>query len=140
MKVNICKITVKIASFDKVKLCVLTEHFRENVINICKKTASDTRNRGGGGTWQRDGGIYFVNYFCLNSPFLCLYCPRGEEQLTLCVFLLLLLCYIALDYCNAVWKCTPNISPLWNTFISTSQFFYTLNSKKEIGHKKKSLV
>ena len=38
MKVNICKITVKIASFDKVKLCVLTEHFRENVFIICKKT------------------------------------------------------------------------------------------------------
>ena len=37
MKVNISKITVKIASFDKVKLCVLTEHFGENVINICKK-------------------------------------------------------------------------------------------------------
>ena len=40
MKVNICKITVKIASFDQVKLYVLTEHFGENVINIKKKCIS----------------------------------------------------------------------------------------------------
>ena len=37
MKVNICKITVQIASFDKVKFCILTVNFCENVIHICKK-------------------------------------------------------------------------------------------------------